>query len=131
MPNHEKRCRFPHNSNFKEGFFCAEILPGSPPQKMYHRPLCEHFSRKTNIGERFGWWYQNACGSNGLIQRTKLKKLVKNPLLKVLEGAWGDFFQEVPHKKCTIARCANIFLRKRTLVSILGGGTKTLAGAMA
>jgi len=41
------------------------------------------------------------------------------------------FSQEVPHKKCTIARCANIFLGKRTLVSVLGGGTKTLAGAMA
>ena len=48
--------------------------------------------RQTNIGERFGWWNQNACGSNCLLSRRKAKNSVGNPLLKVLEGVWGNFF---------------------------------------
>jgi len=39
------------------------------------------------------------AGANAYIKRVKRTNLAMEIVLKVLEGAWGNFFQEVPPQK--------------------------------
>ena len=82
----------------------------------------EHIFSFILSGARFGWWYQNGCGSycwdNAIKHPFTVKKLRNSaqtppqyshhPFLKVLEGV-GNFFQEVSDKKFVL-RLVLLFL---------------------